>query len=72
MVDSFATVYDDLRLIEAAMERTINDEPLLDENVPPIAQSHANISIAVDAMGPFTIHLQQQQQQQQMLMLLPR
>jgi hypothetical protein len=71
MAGSFATVYNNLRSVEAAMECAINDEPLLDEDVPPITRSHANISIAVDAMGPFTIHLQQQQQQQ-MLMLLPR
>jgi hypothetical protein len=53
MADSFATVYDDLRTMEAAMERAINDEPLFDEDVPPIARSHANISITVDATGPF-------------------
>jgi hypothetical protein len=53
MADSFATIYDNLRLIEAAMEHAINDKPLINEDVPPIARSHANISIAVDAMGPF-------------------
>ena len=53
MADSFATIYNDLRIMEAAMERAINDEPLFDEDVPPIAQSHANISIAVDVTGPF-------------------
>jgi hypothetical protein len=37
MVDSFATVYNDLRIMEAAMERTINNEPLFNEEVPPIA-----------------------------------
>jgi hypothetical protein len=52
MADSFATVYDNLRMMEATMECAINDEPLFDEDVPPITQSHANISIAVDAMGP--------------------
>ncbi len=36
------------------MELAINNEPLFDEDVPPIARSHSNISIAVDAMGPFT------------------
>ena len=35
------------------MECAINNEPLFDEDAPPIAQSHANISISVDAMGPF-------------------
>ncbi len=35
------------------MERAINDELLFDEDSPPIARSHENISIAVDAMGPF-------------------
>ncbi len=35
------------------MERAINDKPLFDKDVPPIAQSHANISITVDATGPF-------------------
>ncbi len=51
MADNFATIDDDLRLIEAVMERAINDEPLFDEDVPPIPCKH--ISIAVDAMGPF-------------------
>jgi hypothetical protein len=54
MADSFATFYDDLRMMEAAMERAMNNEPLFDEDVPPIAQSHASILIAVDATGPFT------------------
>ncbi len=40
--------------MEAAMECAINNKPLFDEDVPPIAQSHANISIAVDVTGPFT------------------
>jgi hypothetical protein len=53
MTDSFATVYGNLRTMEAAMERAMNKEPLFDEDVPPITQSHANISIAIDAMGPF-------------------
>jgi hypothetical protein len=53
MADSFATIYNDLRIMEAAMERAINDEPLFDEDVPSIAQSHANISISVDVTGPF-------------------
>jgi hypothetical protein len=53
MADSFATVYDNLRLMETAMGCTINDKPLLNEDVPPIARSHANISIAVGATGPF-------------------
>jgi hypothetical protein len=43
MADSFATVYGDLRTMEAMMERAINDKPLFDEDVPPIAQSHENI-----------------------------
>ena len=51
MADSFATIYDNLRMME--MEDTINNKPLFDEDVPPIAWSHANISIAVDATGPF-------------------
>ncbi len=37
MADRFVTVYDNLRTMEAAMEYTINDEPLFDEDVPPIA-----------------------------------
>ncbi len=53
MADSFATVYDDLRTMEAPMECAINDEPLFDEDVPSIARSHANISIAVDVTGLF-------------------
>jgi hypothetical protein len=53
MADSFATIYDDLRMMESVMERAINNEPLFNEDVPPIARSHANISIAVDATGTF-------------------
>jgi hypothetical protein len=35
MADSFATIYDNLRMME--MEDTINNKPLFDEDVPPIA-----------------------------------
>ncbi len=35
------------------MERAINGEPLFGEDVPPIARSHENISIAADVTGPF-------------------
>ncbi len=35
------------------MERAIDNKPLFNEDIPPIAQSHENISIAVDATGPF-------------------
>ncbi len=69
MADSFATVYNNPRTMEATMEHTINDEPLFGEDVPPIAWSHENISITVDVMGRLQIHLQQQQQQQRLMLL---
>ena len=70
MEDSFATVYDDLRTMEAPMECAINDEPLFDEDVPSIIQSHANISISVDATGPFAKSICSCRQQQRSMLLL--
>jgi hypothetical protein len=56
MADSFANVYYTLRMMEAVINRAINNKTFYDEDVPPTTTicPPLKLTIAVDATSPFS------------------